>query len=114
MESTRTEVWPGQAYPLGATYDGIGTNFTLFSEVAERVELCLFDPPDPSLRSRRAAPRERISMTEQTDNVWHVYLPGAQPGLQYGYERIVGPHADIGAFEVGAPDHIFVGTFDAL
>ena len=41
MESTRTEVWPGQAYPLGATYDGIGTNFTLFSEVAERVELCL-------------------------------------------------------------------------
>jgi len=43
MESTKTEVWPGQAYPLGATYDGIGTNFTLFSEVAERVELCLFD-----------------------------------------------------------------------
>jgi pullulanase/glycogen debranching enzyme len=43
MESTKTEVWPGQAYPLGATYDGIGTNLTLFSEEAERVELCLFD-----------------------------------------------------------------------
>ncbi len=88
-----TTIWPGKPYPLGATWDGVGVNFALFSQHATGVELCLFDPPDPSSRSRRAAPRERerISMTEQTDNVWHVYLPGAQPGLQYGY-RVFGPY----------------------
>ena len=56
MGSTKTEVWPGQAYPLGATYDGIGTNFTLFSEVAERVELCLFDD--------RGGDEQRLDMPE--------------------------------------------------
>jgi glycogen operon protein len=88
-----TTTWPGKPYPLGATWDGAGVNFALFSQHATGVELCLFDPPDPSSRSRRAAPRERerISMTEQTDNVWHVYLPGARPGLLYGY-RVFGPY----------------------
>jgi len=77
-------VWPGKPYPLGATWDGEGVNFTLFSEHAERVELCLFD---------RAGRREieRINVQEQTDQVWHCYLPEARPGLLYGY-RVFGPY----------------------
>jgi isoamylase len=88
-----TTIWPGKPYPLGATWDGEGVNFALFSQHATGVELCLFDPPDPSSHARRTAPREheRISMPEQTDNVWHVYVPGAQPGLLYGY-RVFGPY----------------------
>ena len=65
-------VWPGTPYPLGATWDGAGTNFALFSEVAEQVELCLLDPatrPD-------AAPETRIALTEVDGLVWHCYLPG--------------------------------------
>jgi len=77
-------VWPGKPYPLGATWDGEGVNFALFSEHAERVELCLFD---------NAGRRElqRINVNEQTDQVWHCYLPEARPGLLYGY-RVYGPH----------------------
>ncbi|MGA9475709.1 MAG: glycogen debranching protein GlgX [Terriglobales bacterium] len=77
-------VWPGKPYPLGATWDGEGVNFALFSEHAEKVELCLFDD---------AARREisRIALTEQTDQVWHCYLPEARPGLRYGY-RVHGPY----------------------
>jgi glycogen operon protein len=80
-----TTIWPGKPYPLGATWDGEGVNFALFSEHATGVELCLFDSPE--------APHEhaRISMPEQTDNVWHVYLPGARPGQLYGY-RVYGPY----------------------
>jgi len=80
-----TTIWPGKPYPLGATWDGEGVNFALFSDHATGVELCLFDSP--------AAPHEyeRISMPEQTDNVWHVYLPGARPGQLYGY-RVYGPY----------------------
>jgi glycogen operon protein len=67
-------------------------NFALFSQHATGVELCLFDLPSLSSRSRGAPPeRMRIAMTEQTDNVWHVYLPDARPGLLYGY-RVYGPH----------------------
>ena len=78
-------IWPGKPYPLGATWDGQGVNFALFSAHATGVELCLFDSPaDPH-------ERERISMPEQTDNVWHVYLPGCQPGQLYGY-RVFGPY----------------------
>lgn len=77
-------VWPGNPYPLGATWDGQGVNFSLFSENAERVELCLFDA-----YGRREV--ERIDMAEPTDLVWHCYLPDARPGLIYGY-RVHGPY----------------------
>ena len=71
-------VWPGKPYPLGATWDGEGVNFSLFSEHAERVELCLFDS-----KGRRELCR--VPLPEQTDQVWHGYLPEARPGLLYGY-----------------------------
>jgi len=75
--------WPGTAYPLGATFDGIGTNFALFSEVAERVELCLFD-------ARRR--ERRFEITEVDGHIWHCYLPQVKPGQRYGY-RVHGPYA---------------------
>ncbi|GAA0558819.1 glycogen debranching protein GlgX [Actinomadura livida] len=75
------EVWPGDPYPLGATWDGTGTNFALFSEVARRVELCLFD--DGGQETRRDLP-------EVDGFVWHGYLPGVGPGQRYGY-RVHGP-----------------------
>lgn len=74
--------WPGSAYPLGATFDGSGTNFALFSEGAERVELCLFG-------ERRA--ETRVEVAEVDAYVWHVYVPGVQPGQRYGY-RVHGPY----------------------
>src|SRR5207249_1797489 len=77
-------VWPGRPYPLGATWDGEGVNFALFSEHAEKVELCLFDET-----GRREL--HRIALREQTDQVWHCYLPEARPGLLYGY-RMRGPY----------------------
>ncbi len=78
-------VWPGSPYPLGATWDGAGVNFALFSEHATKVELCLFDSP--------AATREslRIPLPEQTNMVWHCYLPDVAPGQLYGY-RVYGPY----------------------
>jgi glycogen operon protein len=75
------QVWPGKPYPLGATYDGIGTNFAVFSEVAEKIELCLFDE-----RQRET----RLQMPEVTGYVWHAYLPDAGPGQRYGF-RVHGP-----------------------
>ncbi|BBZ01426.1 glycogen operon protein GlgX homolog [Mycolicibacterium chitae] len=78
----KTEVWPGKAYPLGATYDGSGTNFALFSEVAERVELCLFDADGTETR---------IKLPEVDGFVWHGFLPGVESGQRYGY-RVHGPH----------------------
>ena len=79
-----TKVWPGRPYPLGATWDGEGVNFALFSAHAEKVELCLFD---------RSGNREeaRIALPEYTDEVWHAYLPDARPNLLYGY-RVSGPY----------------------
>ena len=76
------EIWPGKAYPLGATFDGTGTNFALFSEVAERVELCLFDADGAETR---------VPLTEVDAFVWHCYLPQVQPGQRYGY-RVHGAH----------------------
>jgi isoamylase len=76
------DVWPGRPFPLGATWDGQGTNFSLFSENAERVELCLFDDADVE---------ERILVSERTAFNWHVYLPGVGPGQRYGY-RVYGPY----------------------
>lgn len=69
-------------YPLGASYDGAGVNFALFSQVAQKVELCLFDEEDRETR---------VEMTEQNSYVWHNYLPGMQPGQRYGY-RVYGPY----------------------
>jgi glycogen operon protein len=77
---------PGRPYPLGATWDGVGVNFALFSEHATRVELCLFDSP------AAAVERERIALPEYTDMVWHGYLPDVRPGQRYGY-RVHGPYA---------------------
>ena len=79
-----TRLWPGKPYPLGATWDGSGVNFALFSEHAEKVELCLFDE-----KARREI--QRVTLLEQTDLVWHGYLPEARPGLLYGY-RVYGPY----------------------
>ena len=80
-----TEIRPGKPYPLGATWDGEGVNFAIFSEQAASVELCLFDSVDSPTESRR------IRMPEQTDFVWHVYVPGLTPGQSYGY-RVAGPY----------------------
>jgi isoamylase len=79
-------VWPGSPYPLGATWDGVGVNFAVFSEHATRVELCLFDSPGAELESLT------IPLPEQTDMVWHGYLPDIHPGQLYGY-RVHGPYA---------------------
>ncbi|MGW9205462.1 glycogen debranching protein GlgX [Embleya sp. NPDC055664] len=75
------QVWPGHSYPLGATYDGAGTNFAVFSEAAERVWLCLLD---------EEGTEERIELREADAFVRHAYLPGIQPGQRYGY-RVQGP-----------------------
>ncbi|WP_372593747.1 glycogen debranching protein GlgX [Actinotalea sp.] len=77
------ETWPGKPYPLGATFDGTGTNFALFSEIAERVELCLISP-----RGKET----RIDLEEVDAYVWHVYLPDVLPGQRYGF-RVHGPYA---------------------
>ncbi|QRV02901.1 glycogen debranching protein GlgX [Arcanobacterium phocisimile] len=76
------EVWPGKPYPLGATYDGTGTNFAIFSSVAQGVELCLIDDD---------LNEERIALEEVDAFVWHCYIPGIRPGQRYGY-RISGPY----------------------
>jgi isoamylase len=75
------KIWPGQPYPLGAVFDGAGTNFSLFSQIAERVELCLFDAQDVETR---------IDLTEVTGYCWHGYLPTVEPGHRYGF-RVYGP-----------------------
>ncbi len=77
--------WPGRPYPLGATWDGEGVNFALFSEHATGVDLCLFDRPG---NDEEAA---RIPLRERTNNVWHAYLPDVLPGQLYGY-RVQGPY----------------------
>ena len=79
-------VWPGRPYPLGASWDGTGVNFALFSEHATGVELCLFRAPDDTGEAAK------ILLTERTDQVWHCYLPDARPGQYYGY-RVHGPYA---------------------
>ncbi len=76
-------VWPGRPYPLGATWDGAGVNFALFSENATAVELCLFDGP--------ARVERRVPLRECTDQVFHAYLPDILPGQLYGF-RVTGPH----------------------
>jgi glycogen operon protein len=76
------QVWPGTPYPLGTTYDGAGTNVAVFSSVAERVELCLFEPDGSETR---------VELTERDADVWHAYLPGMGPGQRYAF-RVHGPN----------------------
>ncbi|HEV7172517.1 glycogen debranching protein GlgX [Pedococcus sp.] len=77
------QTWPGKPYPLGATFDGTGVNFALFSEVADRVELCLIDD---------SGKETRVDMPELDGFVWHAFVPGIQPGQRYGF-RVHGPYA---------------------
>ena len=77
-----SEIWPGKAYPLGATYDGSGTNFAVFSEAAEKVELCLFDADGTETR---------VTLPEVDGFVWHGFIPNIEPGQRYGY-RVHGPY----------------------
>lgn len=81
-EVSSMDIWPGKAYPLGATYDGSGVNFAVFSEVAEGIELCLVDA---------AGAETRLALTEVDGYVWHGYVPNLQPGQRYGY-RVHGPY----------------------
>src|ERR1700752_4092682 len=74
-------VWPGEPYPLGATYDGAGTNFSVFSEIAEKVELCLIDDDGGE---------SRTPLDEVDGDVWHAYLPNIISGQRYGF-RVPGP-----------------------
>src|SRR3954465_15864881 len=78
-------VWPGRPFPLGATWDGAGVNFSLFAENATKVELCLFDGPDDVKESAI------FPLQEQTSRVWHNYFPDIIPGQLYGY-RVHGPY----------------------
>ena len=82
MLNAPTQIWPGNRAPLGATFDGSGTNFALYSAVATKVELCLFD---------HEGNENRIELTEVDNDVWHCYLPGIVPGHHYGY-RVYGPY----------------------
>ena len=82
MPQNQMESWPGRAYPLGATFDGVGTNFAVYTELGTEVKLCLFDDQQ----------REQVvPMIERNAFVWHAYLPGVLPGQRYGY-RVVGPN----------------------
>src|SRR5262245_32420648 len=83
--STPMRVWPGSPHPLGATWDGKGVNFALFSEHATKVELCLFEAVDAKTEA------QLIPLPEYTDQVWHGYLPEVLPGQLYGY-RVHGPY----------------------
>ncbi len=85
MPEKSLRIWPGAAYPLGATWDGEGVNFSIFSENATAVELCLFDEP-------WGREKVRIPVREQTDQVWHLYCPDLRPGQLYGY-RVHGRYA---------------------
>jgi glycogen operon protein len=85
MAERRMRVWPGAPYPLGATWDGEGVNFAIFSENATGADLCLFDGPEGGPETGR------IAMREWSDQVWHVYLPDVRPGQLYGY-RVRGPY----------------------
>jgi isoamylase len=103
------EIWPGKAYPLGATYDGSGTNFAVFSEAAEKVELCLFDADGAE---------SRVTLPEIDGFVWHGFIPNIEPGQRYGY-RVYGPH-DPAAGQRCNPNKLLIdpyakaidGTFD--
>jgi isoamylase len=96
-------VWPGQPYPLGATWTGVGVNFAVFSAHATHVDLCLFDSPDTT------APTDCVTLPEHTDMVWHGYLPDVRPGQLYGY-RVHGPY-DPGAGHRFNPNKIVLDPY---
>src|SRR5215212_2533701 len=77
--------YPGNPYPLGATYDGQGVNFTLYAENATGVDLCLFNGKDDKIEAAA------IRIKERSHHIWHVYIPGLEPGLLYGF-RVYGPY----------------------
>src|SRR5690606_8006916 len=79
------KIYPGRPYPLGATWDGKGVNFTLFADNADAVDLCLFDSPEPDARE------EVIRITQRSHHIWHIYLPDMAPGQLYGF-RVHGPY----------------------
>jgi isoamylase len=84
IDAHSIRIWEGDATQLGATWDGLGVNFSLFSANATKVELCLFD-------SSGKQELQRIELPEYTDEVWHGYLPDAAPGTVYAY-RVYGPY----------------------
>src|SRR4030095_6246120 len=96
-------VWPGQPYPLGATWTGLGVNFAIFSAHATRVELSLFDSADAT------KPATSVALPEQTNMVWHGYLPDVRPGQLYGY-RVHGPY-DPGAGHRFNPSKIVIDPY---
>ncbi|MGO3457300.1 glycogen debranching protein GlgX [Corynebacterium casei] len=107
--SSYTQQWPGSSYPLGSSFDGAGTNFAIFSDIAEKVELCLIDEDMNEVR---------IELEEETAHVWHCYLPTVGPGQRYGY-RIHGPYdpenglrCDPSKLLVDPYAHSFEGGFD--
>jgi isoamylase len=95
MTHAKSRKWPGAPFPLGATWDGVGVNFALFSEAATGVELCLFADAGNHHEV------ERIRLTERTDYVWHCYLPDALPGQHYGY-RVEGPYEPAAGYRFNA------------
>jgi len=95
-----TEVWPGAPFPLGATWDGEGTNFSLFSEHAERVEVSLFD---------ERGGEERVPLDERTSFNWHGYLPGVGPGQRYAF-RAHGPYEPGGGMRFN-PDKLLIDPY---
>jgi isoamylase len=90
-------VWPGAPYPLGASYDGVGTNFAIYSEAADQIELCLFGPG----QSAGDKTEELVRVTEVDGFVWHCYLPGVGPGQRYGY-RVQGPYEPAAGYRCNA------------
>jgi len=94
MAETKLRVWPGDQYPLGATWDGKGVNFALFTENATKVELCLFDE-----KGRREI--ERVVLPEYTNEIWHGYLPDLRPNQLYGY-RVHGPYEPLAGHRFNA------------
>ena len=96
-------VWPGQPYPLGATWTGLGVNFAIYSAHATRVELCFFDSPQAT------APATSVPLPEQTNMVWHGYFPDVRPGQLYGY-RLHGPY-DPGAGHRFNPNKVVLDPY---
>lgn len=94
------QIRPGSMYPLGASYDGAGVNFALYSQVAQKVELCLFDEHDVETR---------IEMTERNSYVWHNYIPGLHPGQRYGY-RVYGPYDPVHGLRCN-PDKLLLDPY---
>ena len=94
------QIRPGSMYPLGASYDGAGVNFALYSQVAQKVELCLFDEHDVETR---------IEMTERNSYVWHNYIPGLHPGQRYGY-RVYGPYDPVHGLRCN-PNKLLLDTY---